>query len=224
MSVKFTANSPGAASLQKRLVCPLAADPESGCLHGFVRMKPLLPILFLLSVSVAFAASGISVSVPAPASDEVLLSAIAEVETGNNPSQLGRDGERTRLQILPETWRRFSRMPHSAANRAETDRVARAYLAVIRRRIHERGLPETAFFIAAGWNAGADWRHLTTGTVSYAERVANIVAATAPPAATVPAAAKPVPVIPLNGIFAHGAMIADNTTVHPLYFLGGGTN
>jgi hypothetical protein len=151
-------------------------------------MKTLHTLLFLVSVLTGFAAPGISVPVTAPVSDDVLLSAIATVETGNNPARLGHRGERSQLQILPQTWRRYSRLPHSqaAVNPAETDRVARAYLAAIRQRLKERGLPETPYFIAAAWNAGPSWRHLTAGTASYAERVANIVA-TAPRVAAKPA-------------------------------------
>jgi hypothetical protein len=140
-------------------------------------MKTLLSTLFLLSASALLAGTGISTPASAPVSDDVLLSAIAAVETGNNPSRLGHYGERTQLQILPETWREFSRLPHSraAANPAETERVARAYLQVIRHRLEARGLPQTPYYIAAGWNAGPGFRRLSPGTVSYAKRVANVV-------------------------------------------------
>lgn len=176
-------------------------------------MKTLFHILFPLFVSIGLAANGISAPVSAPVSDDVLLAAIATVETGNNPSRLGHCGERSQLQILPETWREFSRMPHSraATNRAETERVARAYLSVIRHRLRTRGLPETPFYIAAGWNAGPGWRHLSSGTISYAERVANIVedeevntpateaAVVSPPKTAIPTApTRPVPVIALS--------------------------
>jgi hypothetical protein len=162
-----------------------------------VCMKSLFLILFLMSVSLGFSATAISLPVAAPISDDVLLRAIAEVETGNNSARLGRYGERTQLQILPNTWREFSSLPHSASatNRAETERVARAYLARIRARLKARDLPETPFFIAAAWNAGPGWKKLSRGTISYAERVANIVEAapsTEPAPATV---AETVPLI-----------------------------
>lgn len=154
-------------------VCPLATRPTYRCRKRLVCMKTTFPILFLLIVTAGFAA----VPTTKPVSDDVLLSAIATVETGNNPYRLGRYGERTRLQIMPETWREYSRLPHSAAasNRAETDRVARAYLKVIRERLKERGLPQTPYYIAACWNAGPSWRHLSSGTVAYAHRVENVV-------------------------------------------------
>ena len=142
-------------------------------------MKAPLSLLFLLLASNAFAAIEFSIPTPAPASDEALLAAIAEVETSNNPRKVGTHGERTHLQIAPATWVRFSRLPHSASasHLQETDRVARAYLASIRSRLKSRGLPETPFFIAAAWNVGPGWKVLPSSTVSYAERVANLVQA-----------------------------------------------
>lgn len=142
----------------------------------------------MLFVSTRFAL-GAQFVPPAPTavSDDAMLSAIAEVETGNNAAKRGHHGERTQLQIMPTTWREFSRLPHSASatHPQETERVAKAYLAVIRKNLRARGLPETPFFIAAGWNAGAGWKRLHPSTVSYAERVANLVQ-TFEPAAPVP--------------------------------------
>lgn len=138
-------------------------------------MKFPLFTLFLLSISSAFAAAGVWAPARPSVSDDVLLRAIAQVETGNNPAKVGRYGERTRLQIMPATWRRYSRLPQSARNRAETDRVARAYLAYIRRRLRARRLPESTFYLAAAWNAGPCWHRLRRSTVVYAERVENLV-------------------------------------------------
>lgn len=148
-----------------------------------------------------------------------MLTAIAAVETGNNASKLGRYGERSQLQILPATWREFSRLPHSAAasNPAETNRVARAYLSVIRNHLKSRGLPETPFLLAAGWNAGPDWKKLRPGTVSYAERVSNLVEASRPRIAPAPhvvvptaiavhaPATKPVPMILVADLAPRGS-------------------
>lgn len=161
-------------------------------------MKSLLLILFLVSVSLGFAAPEVTFTpppAPAQVSDEVLLSAIAQVETGNNSRRLGRYGERTQLQILPQTWREYSRLPHSASatNPAETDRVARAYLAHIRARLKARKLPQTPYFIAAAWNAGPGWKKLSSGTIAYAERVANLVETYQTKAAET---AEPEPVLP----------------------------
>jgi hypothetical protein len=176
---------------------------------------PLLTFCLLFAASqvladVAFVAPSTGVS------DETLLSAIAEVETGNNPAKRGRFGERSQLQIRPETWREFSRLPHAASvtNPMETDRVARAYLDVIRKRLRARGLPETPFFIAASWNAGPGWRRLGRGTVAYAEHVANLVdeelAAT-----KLPEPVQPTPLLPIqlppNLLGQHAALTAVQT-------------
>lgn len=144
-------------------------------------MKVPLPTLFLVSVTVGCAAPKKFTlpAVAAPVTDEVMLNAIAQVETGDNAARVGRFGERTQVQILPATWREYSHLPFSASARhpAETERVARKYLSHIRARLRARGLPETPFYIAASWNAGPCWRRLRPGTVDYARRVANIVAA-----------------------------------------------
>jgi hypothetical protein len=176
-------------------------------------MKSLLLCMSLLLASTGFSAGVISMTPAAPVSDDVLLSAIAEVETGNNSAMVGHSGERTRLQIAPETWVRFSRLPHSvaAANPQETDRVARAYLASIRSRLKSRGVPPTPFFMAAAWNVGPGWSSLPSSTIAYAERVANLVAASQPiqsVQAIQPAVAERVPIIPVEDLLAPSATVA----------------
>jgi hypothetical protein len=204
-------------------------------------MKSFLILLSLLFVSTGHAAGEISFSPPAPAvvSDDVLLRAIAEVESGNNSAMVGHSGERTRLQIAPETWVRFSRLPHSfaAANPQETDRVARAYLASIRSRLKARGLPATPFFMAAAWNVGPGWNKLPSRTVAYAERVENLVAAgrsvasrsiqPGPAAQVQPVQAAPVvvqsapveriPVIPVDDLPAGSPIVAVAASERPFF-------
>lgn len=182
-------------------------------------MKSLLIAMSLLLVSTGVSAGVISFSPAAPVSDDVLLSAIAEVETGNNSAMVGQSGERTRLQIAPETWVRFSRLPHSAAatHPQETDRVARAYLASIRSRLKSRGVPVTPFFIAAAWNAGPGWSSLPASTIAYADRVANLVAAARPAQPVqVAAVAERVPVIPVDDLPVPSATVALAQNARPL--------
>ncbi len=187
-------------------------------------MKSLLVFVSLLFVSTGFSAGVISITPATPVSDDVLLSAIAEVETGNNSAVVGNSGERTRLQIAPETWVRFSHVPHSAAasHPQETDRVARAYLASIRSRLKSRGLPITPFFIAAAWNAGPGWSSLPSSTIAYADRVANLVAAARPVAAKPVqpvqqvAVAEPIPVISVEDVPAPSVTIALAQSGHPI--------
>lgn len=194
-------------------------------------MKAFLLLLSLLLVSRGFAANEVAFSIPSPtpASDQMLLAAIAEVETSNNSAKVGTHGERTRLQIAPTTWARFSRLPHSAAasHPEETDRVARVYLAYIRTRLKSRGVPETPFFIAAAWNVGPGWKTLPSSTVSYAERVANLVQASQsifpskPESRPAPALvlSKPVPTIVVEESPAIEPMTFTLPTTRPLFRL-----
>ena len=112
---------------------------------------------------------------PNPSEDEVLR-AIAIKETGDVPTKVGRLGERSAWQIRPDVWHKFSHLPHKAAstNADEAVRVARAYLALIRQRLRARHLPETAFFIAACWNAGPYWRSIPVAAYDYAQCVENL--------------------------------------------------
>jgi hypothetical protein len=110
-------------------------------------------------------------------SDLAILEAIAQVETGNKPSVRGRLGERTRFQILPATWRRYSTVPISraAASLDEAERVARQHLQHIRSVLVARGIAQTVYNIAVAWNAGPDYARITRKTVDYASRVKALV-------------------------------------------------
>lgn len=98
-----------------------------------------------------------------------LLTAIAEKETGNRALR-GRAGERTIYQILPATWRRFSRVPIDRATPAEARRVALAYLHEIRKNLYE----ETPYNYALHWNAGSSATRFSRQTRDYAQCVANL--------------------------------------------------
>jgi Transglycosylase SLT domain len=111
------------------------------------------------------------------ATDNEMIAAIAMKETGNNPLARGPSGERTSVQFMRRTWMQYSRLPHSMAalHPDEVDRVARAYLADIRRMLRERELPESPYFIAASWNAGINWTHISRRAQDYAECVESLV-------------------------------------------------
>jgi len=142
-------------------------------------MKTLTLLLALSFSPAAFAAIQFKVDKPQPVSDEVVLHFIAIKESGNNPQARGSHGERSQFQFMANTWRRYSRLPHSAAatNLEESDRVAHAYLADIRANLRKRGLPETAYFIAASWHAGINWKRTSAGVRDYAQSVENLVMA-----------------------------------------------
>ncbi len=137
-----------------------------------------LALLIALSFSPAiFAAIEFKIPTPRAVSDETVLHFIAMKETGNNPNARGIRGERSQFQFMPNTWRRYSRLPHSSAatNSAESERVAHAYLADIRANLRKRGLPETAYYIAASWHAGINWSSTNAGLREYAQCVENLV-------------------------------------------------
>lgn len=100
-----------------------------------------------------------------------ILEAIAKVETGLTPDAIGRRGERSRFQIMPTTWARFSRANQHTASHYETRRVARRILAEIEKVHLRRGLRVDAYGLALGWNAGPWARKYTGTTLDYAERV-----------------------------------------------------
>src|SRR5574343_374466 len=79
-------------------------------------MKNTLALAFALmttfpSPSVA-ATSLLKSSKASPANNvvtEALLSALSQVESDNNDQARGRDGERSRYQIMPDVWHRLGR-------------------------------------------------------------------------------------------------------------------
>jgi len=105
-----------------------------------------------------------------------ILDAIAKVETGVSPDAVGQQGERSRFQIMPSTWARFSRDDQRSASLAETRRVARLVLAEIEAVRRRRGLRIDIYGLALGWNAGPWARKYTGATLDYAERVEAIAA------------------------------------------------
>jgi hypothetical protein len=105
-----------------------------------------------------------------------ILDAIAKVETGVRPDAVGQLGERSRFQIMPATWVRFSQANQHTASLYETKRVARRVLAEIETVHRRRGLRVDAYGLALGWNAGPWARKYTGATLDYAERVEALAA------------------------------------------------
>lgn len=105
-----------------------------------------------------------------------ILEAIAKVETGLTPDAVGRRGERSRFQIMPATWIRFSQVDQHTASLSETRRVARRILAEIEKVHRRRGLRIDAYGLALGWNAGPWARKHSGATLDYAERVEALAA------------------------------------------------
>jgi hypothetical protein len=103
-----------------------------------------------------------------------VLDAIALVETGETPAAVGRRGERSKFQIMPTTWAKFSQTNQRLASPDEVRIVARQVLAEIEAVHLRRGLRVDAYGLALGWNAGARARRFSKGTIDYAERVAAL--------------------------------------------------
>lgn len=103
--------------------------------------------------------------------------AIAQVETGGDPDEVGGAGERTLYQFTADTWGDYSRVPIAAADGDEVDRVFREHTAWIAGRIAAGGQDVTVEKIARIWNAGyGRWRdgRVPAATLDYAERVGNL--------------------------------------------------
>jgi len=103
-----------------------------------------------------------------------VLDAIAKVETGLTPDAVGRLGERTKFQITPATWARFSQKDQQSASPEEVRSVARQVLAEIEKVHASRGMRTDAYGLAEGWNAGARAKKFRRATLDYAERVAAL--------------------------------------------------
>ena len=111
--------------------------------------------------------------------DALLLWAIAERDSGNNPDAIGSRGEFTRYQFMPETWRHYTdATPEQARRNPEiADAVARMHLADLKDELRRGGLKPTPRLLALAWNAGSPAvirRELLGAHLRYAEHVVNL--------------------------------------------------
>jgi len=107
--------------------------------------------------------------------DEILLDAIAQVESANNPLAIGAAGERTEYQFMAATWSQYTRVPFIFAGRDRllSRQVAREHLAWLRRELVARGFGDSPEVLAAGWRFGAD-NARGSRRVDSSQRVANL--------------------------------------------------
>ncbi len=117
---------------------------------------------------------------PRPSVEEQpMLDAIAAVENWH-PGSVGRSGAWGKFQILPATWRQYSRLPQRSASPAEERRVAGELLKDIRTGLRRLHIPESAYWVALVWRGGLtnlethrivpEWREYAT----RAETVFNL--------------------------------------------------
>ena len=101
-----------------------------------------------------------------------MLAAIAIVE--NSPNTIGLRGERSIYQILPSTWREYSRIPIHEATAEQQHEVALAVLRGFHRRLERRGIVPDVYRLALAWNGGPNAKRYKPSTLNYALRVLNV--------------------------------------------------
>ena len=85
------------------------------------------------------------------------LDAISMIETGNNDRAIGRAGEVSRYQILPEVWHQYSESI-AYGNREISSTVAEKHMLYLETLFRARtGRDATDFDLYVLWNAGAGY-------------------------------------------------------------------
>lgn len=139
-------------------------------IYGGMKIRWILFIVMAMMLPI----SAISKDV----NDSILLRCIAEVESNNVSSRIGEQGERSRYQIMPQTWVMYSRTPFRLIGedeyQREVDMVALQHIGVIKMTIIRRGLVVSVYSIALGWNGGPNKIKYSKNTKDYAERVQNL--------------------------------------------------
>lgn len=113
-----------------------------------------------------------------------LASAISQVESGNNDSAIGKQGERGRYQIQQQLWQQISHLPFDQAhNPTEAKKVALRHLEWLSNKFRDHQSLERSrvYLIALGWHAGPQAvLHLfaTRNQREYAQRVESLYLST----------------------------------------------
>lgn len=112
-------------------------------------------------------------------SDTVLLWAIAEKETGNNPRARGPLGEFTAYQFRWKTWSQYTTATAAVARITPglADQVARLHLKWLRDTLKRNGVSPTPENLALAWHAGATaviHNQLKLSQRVYGEHVMNL--------------------------------------------------
>lgn len=130
------------------------------------------------STQVVSAACWMSLSVVGHAAEidlPIYLRTIAQIETGDNPTKIGRDGERTRWQIRRTEWEQRSSVPFWQADDVEGRRVAALLLSSRIREFEEKHTrPPTPEQVYLLWHRPARVLSPTPAEQKRAERFANL--------------------------------------------------
>ena len=107
------------------------------------------------------------------------LSAVALVETGNNPRAVGSKGERGLYQFTRATWKQHTKLSHYKAHDPSYSQViAKKHYDWLYSNLSLKGYPPSPYWLAVAWNTGL--KRTTSGRFPrvsrrYAERVKNLV-------------------------------------------------
>ena len=124
-----------------------------------------------------------AIHVQARLSDEAYLKAISQIESGDNDSAVGLHGERSRYQIKPLVWHRYT--PSQKFTDPDVARfIARKHLRHIRAILAGGGVRETPKIVGMFWRLGEtrcypifQGKHIimSDDEHSYCERFANLI-------------------------------------------------
>ena len=164
---------------------PRTADPDPLTLTFDSDLTPV-PEHTLVAVSFTLpesSATGLVEAVeafePGPTTADLVLRAIAQVESRGNPACVGRMGERGLYQFRRSTWRQHTREDFRRAHHPEISTlVAMRHYEWIVRSLRAHGRPGTPYEVALAWNAGLSRvlsGKIPSGSRHYAQRVANLV-------------------------------------------------
>jgi len=109
---------------------------------------------------------------------DVLLHCIATVESNDVSTKIGRAGERSKYQMMPQTWDMYSKTDfvHLSEEmyQVEVEMVARKHINTIKKSLSSRRMEITVYNIALAWNGGPNKKIYTDRNKNYAVRVNNL--------------------------------------------------
>lgn len=103
-----------------------------------------------------------------------LLWAIAEVESGNNPAAIGKNGERTRYQIKWSTWNRYTGLGMVGCSEEAAQDVVVQYLLEIAQNLVRHGRPINPCTLYVAYRTGQYRPTLARGVTDSGIRVENL--------------------------------------------------
>lgn len=107
-----------------------------------------------------------------------LLRCIAQVESNDVSTKIGKQGERSKYQFMRQTWVMYSRIPFQLIGQSkyqpDVEKVARQHLEYIKTVLVQRRMAVSIYNIALLWNGGVNRLVYGAATKDYAKRVENL--------------------------------------------------